>query len=352
MTRHHSNSSRTPTYANDGVVPTASQKRDLYQEVTDRIVAALEAGVVPWVRPWNTREGLPLNGATGRHYNGINVLLLWLTALQRGYTSPEWYTFNQACAAVGLTKDERGRWIHEAGKGVRKGERGTCVTFWRMITVGAHAETQSDGESDEQEIPLLRGYTVFNRKQIDGLLDVTPTAEPNAGESLRFHNADQFVTRTGAAVKQSRTALSPVYLPTKDEIVMPLLGCFVTVEDYYASLLHELVHWTGHPSRLHRLLTAKTETPEYAAEELVAELGAAFLCADLGVTGHLQQPEYIAFWLGALREDKRAIFRAASAARKAAAYLHDAGASPNQSAGALVDSGEDEPDTDTLERVA
>jgi len=352
MTKPTEYPTRTPAYNGDGVASAACKSRDLYQEVTDRIVVALEAGVVPWVRPWNTRGGLPLNGATGRHYNGINVLLLWLTALQRGYTSPEWYTFNQACAAVGLTKDERGRWIYEAGKGVRKGERGTCVTFWRMITVGDHADTPPDGEPDEKEIPLLRGYTVFNREQIDGLPGVTPPTEPDAGEALRFYDVDQFIHRTGAAVKQSRTALTPVYLPAKDEIVMPLLGCFVTVEDYYASLLHELVHWSGHPSRLHRLLTASTETQEYAAEELVAELGAAFLCADLGVTGHLQQPEYIAFWLGAMREDKRAIFRAASTARKAAAYLHEAGASPDHSTGALGNSGEDEPDADTLGKVA
>lgn len=349
--RRAESSTHTPAYTGDGVAPSACKTRDIYQEVTDRIVAALDAGRIPWVRPWDTRGGLPRNGATERHYNGINVLLLWLTALERGYTSPEWYTFNQACAAVGLSKDERGRWIYEAGKGVRKGERGTCVTFWRVITVTDDPETAADGEPAEKEVPLLRGYTVFNREQIDGLPDVVSPDERDNYERL-FH-VDQFIKRTSAVVKESRAALTPVYLPSKDEIVMPPLGCFVTVEDYYASVLHELVHWTGHPTRLNRPLTSKTGTAEYAAEELIAEIGAAFLCADLNVTGQLQQPEYIAFWLQTLRDDKRAIFRAASIARQAAAYIHSLGALPDRPTEAFAhDPSDREPDADTFGRVA
>lgn len=319
----------TPTDAevDDGAATASHRPRDTYQEVTDRIVEALDAGVAPWVQPWQTPHVMPHNGITKRPYSGVNVLLLWLTAIERRYASPEWYTFNQACAAVGLQRDDRGRWAYEAGKGVRKGERGTCITLWRTIAVREPSGAALPAEQTTRDVPLLRGYVVFNRAQIDGLPEAAPV--PDLPEYERLQAVDQFIARTGAIVREERMALSPTYAPESDVIDMPPLGCFQTVEDFYASLLHELTHWTGHGTRLARDLSVRFGSLAYAKEELVAELGAAFLCADLRISGRLQAPEYLAHWAQLLREDKRAIFRASSCARMAAEYLHAKGDPPS-----------------------
>ncbi len=272
--------------------------RDLYQEVTDRIVAALEAGVAPW-RPAHTRATLtlPRNGATGRPYHGVNVLLLWIAQQVEGYATAEWLTFNQARAA---------------GGSVRKGEHGTVVTLWRPYE-------RKDRETQETtQALLLRHFVVFNRDQIDGLPPVAsaPVATWQGAESL-----DLFVQRTGAVVREGLASV-PCYKFLSDTVHMPARTCYPEPEAFYGDLMHELVHWTGHPSRLDRRM-GRIHTPEYAREELVAELGAAFVCATLGITGPLTHAEYLNAWLGILKADKRAIFAAASAARQAAAFLTD-----------------------------
>jgi antirestriction protein ArdC len=270
--------------------------RDLYQEVTDRIVAALEAGVAPWVPSHTTAPlALPRNGATGRPYAGVNVVLLWLAG--RPYASPEWFTFQQARAL---------------GACVRKGERGTLVTFWREI-VRRNAET-----GDEERIPLLRHFVVFNRAQIDGLPE-PPSAEAPHSAWERIEAAEALVRRSGARVTED--AARPCYLPATDAVHMPARDAYPEREGFYADLLHELAHWTGHPARLARALCGAFGSTEYAREELVAELTSAFVCAALGIAGTLTHAEYLGAWLTILRADKRAIFAAAAAARRAADYL-------------------------------
>lgn len=323
------NTGRTP------IVRHKSGRPDVYQTVTDRIVAALEAGTVPWVRPWNvaasvgtaagTRPdyGFPRNGHTGRQYAGINVLLLWLTMIERGYASNEWFTMHQA---------------NTLGAHVRKGEHGTLVTFWRTITVQDDAETKGgirgpvEDEPSEREVPFLKCYTVFNREQLDGLRQ---TAEDEAGDTAtnettlpvtlpaRLDTVDGFVDRTSAVILESATTHVPCYSSRTDRIHMPTLAVFRTREDFYASLLHEVAHWTGHTSRLARPMTGGFGTAEYAREELTAEIASAFLSADFALVGNLQHPEYVGHWIKVLTDDNRAVFRAAREARQAVAYLYD-----------------------------
>lgn len=316
-------------------VPPRRGTRDLYQEVTDRIVAALERGVAPWVRGYDPARGgapgalvIPRNGLTGRPYGGLNVLLLWLTAAERSYTSPEWFTFNQAAEAAGLAKDRAGRWSHEPGKGVRKGERSTLVTFWKELAV------EDDATGEARRVPLLRHFCVFNRAQVNGL-PPEPAAVAAAGPAwLPVDAAERVVAESCARVVEGCGA--PRYDRAADTITVPPRAAYAAPGAFYVDLLHELAHWTGHPGRLGRAFGDRFGSPEYAAEELVAELGAAFLCASLGVTGKLQHPEYIGSWIRRLRDDKREIFHAASHARRACAFL--AGCCPTlAAAGAAAD---------------
>jgi len=291
----------------------ATVERDLYQEVTDRIVGALEQDVAPWVRPWNAPAGFPRNGATGRPYSGINILLLWLTAETRGYASPEWFTFQQA---------------RTLGACVRKGQRGTLVTFWRTLTV-------EDAESGEEKtIPLLRHFTVFNREQIDGLpAPAGIVAAPTDPE--RIEAAERLVRGSGARVVERGTVAC--YDVAADEIRVPPLASFTDREAFYATELHELAHWTGHPSRLARDMSGGFGSPDYAREELVAEMGSAFLCASLGIAGRLQHAEYVGHWLAILRGDKKAVFRAASQARQACEFLTGGAAVSEVGSGETID---------------
>jgi antirestriction protein ArdC len=222
---------------------------DVYQTVTDRLVTALEAGVVPWVRPWTNAgaSAIPRNGSTHRTYSGVNVLLLWLTALERNYASPEWFTARQAKVLGGY---------------VRKGERGTLVTFWRTVTVSDRKNDTSDVVP--RQIPLLRYYVVFNRAQIEGLPNVEPPVEMPGTLHNRLDDLEHFVARSGAVVTEHAAASVPCYHLSTDRIEMPPLARFTTREDYYAALLHELAHWTGHATRLARPMSGVFGTPSYA----------------------------------------------------------------------------------------
>ena len=277
--------------------------KDLYQSVTDQIIAALEAGTQPWVCPWQGGAGdlAPANLASGRPYRGINILLLNLRAISCSYGVNRWMTFQQACSL---------------GASVRKGEHGSPIVFFKMHEVG---NCDAQVTVDRKVIPLLRSFTVFNAAQIDGLpeaLQPAPQAAPdwNACDVAELIlNASQAEIRHGGA--------RAFYAPSLDVIQLPDRSAFANATDYYGIALHELTHWTGHPDRCDRALTSRAHIEAYAFEELVAEMGSAFLANYCGLPGQLQNASYIDSWLQALRSDKRLIFTAASQAQKAADYL-------------------------------
>jgi antirestriction protein ArdC len=278
-------------------------RRDLYAEVSARIVAELERGAAPWVKPWSATPGrnVPQNAITNRPYSGCNVILLWL-ARNRGWATPRFLTFKQA---------------FDAGGNVRKGEHGTKVYFVKQLQV-------RDRDSDEAEtrlVPMLREYTVFNVDQCDGLPD-----RIRAGRPMRVRNpdardmlADEFLRCTGADIREGHG--EAYYVPGHDFISMPAFGAFKGADHFYNVVFHELTHWTGHKSRLDRDLKNRFGSSHYAAEELVAELGAAFLCAEFGFDGDVRNAGYIATWIELLKADKRAFFTACSRASQAADYL-------------------------------
>ena len=281
--------------------------RDLHQEVTDRILAELEKGTLPWVKRWSSSGaagGFPVNASTERPYSGCNIVLLWM-AMQ---TNPTWtvnrfLTYRQAA---------------ELGGNVMKGEHGTKVYFWKPYL--AKDRRQGAEPDDVVKALVMREYTVFNVAQCENL-----PARATAGRELRVRNpdtrdelADAYVEATGIELKTGGEAY---YVPSADFISMPTFEAFKTADDYYATMFHEMVHWTGSKKRLDRLSNARFGSSEYALEELVAELGAAFQCAEFGFDGDVRHAAYIANWIRALKEDKRAFFTAASAAQKAVDFL-------------------------------
>jgi antirestriction protein ArdC len=246
---------------------TQTERKDVYTRVTERIIFDLEQGVRTWLKPWHAEHAAgritkPLRH-NGTPYRGMNMLLLWGEAMDKGYTTPIWMTCKQA---------------QETGGQVRKGEHGSLVVYANSIT---KTETNEKGEDTEHEIPFMKGYTVFNVEQVDGL-------------------------------------------PARDAIQLPPFEAFRDKESYYATALHELTHWTKHERRLDRDFSAKRfDDHGYAREELVAELGAAFLCAELGITPEVREDHaaYLEHWLTVLKEDKRAMFSTAAHAQHAADYL-------------------------------
>lgn len=285
--------------------PRGRPGRDLYAEVTARITEALERGAAPWVRPWKTIGDLGglRNAVSGYQYSGINVMLLGLTMDSSGFADPRWLTYQQA---------------RKLGGQVRRGERGTQVVFWKPFTIKAK-DDERELEARERTIPFLRCYTVFNVGQCDDLklpeAVVAPVTEPD-----RDVACDDFVGNTGAVVTHGGS-VACYRLPPVDAIQMPPLSSFADSGAYYATLFHELIHWTGDASRSPRPFGRTFGDPDYAREELVAEMGSAFLCQEFRVNGTLQHPEYLAHWLTVLKTDKRALFQAAAKARQACAFL-------------------------------
>jgi len=284
-------------------------RKDVYSRVTDKIVADLEQGVRPWVKPWNAehlagRITRPLRH-NGMAYRGINVVMLWMAAVAQGYACPIWMTFRQA---------------KELGAFVRKGETGTLVVYANTFTA---TETDDEGEESEREIPYLKGYTVFNCEQIEGLpAHYYGGAEEPANPVERIEQADAFFAETRADIRHGGDRA--YYAIQPDYIQMPPAETFRDAESYAATLAHEMTHWTRHPTRLDRDLGRKRWGDEgYAREELVAEIGAAFLCADLGIAPEVREDHaaYVASWLKVLKDDKRAVFQAAAHAQKAVDYL-------------------------------
>jgi antirestriction protein ArdC len=288
-----------------------AMKADIYQRITDQIVSELEKGVKPWLQPWNAEHAggritRPLRG-TGVPYRGINVLMLWSAAMEKGYTAPVWMTFKQAL---------------ELNANVRKGERGSQVVYAnKMLRTETDAAT---GEDSERAIPFMKDYTVFNVEQIDGLPEqYYPKPVPRLETVPRNDRAETFFAATGANVVHGGSRAC--YIPSTDIIQMPCIDFFRDAESYYATRSHETTHWTRHKKRLDRDFGRKRFGDEgYAMEELVAELGSAFLCADLDLTPEVREDHasYIASWIKVLKDDKRAIFTAASHAQRAADFLH------------------------------
>jgi antirestriction protein ArdC len=286
-------------------------RTDVYQRITDQIVSDLEKGVRPWFKPWNIEHAAgritrPLRG-NGIPYQGINVLMLWSAALAKGYAAPIWMTFKQAL---------------EFKAHVRKGEQGSLVVYAdKIIRTEADAKT---GEEAERAIPFMKGYTVFNVEQIEGLPEhFYARPAPRTATVQRIERAESFFAATGAEIVHGGSRAC--YIPSTDHIHMPCIDFFRDSESYYATLAHETTHWTRHPSRLGRDFGRKRFGDEgYAMEELVAELGSAFLSADLDLTPEVREDHaaYIGSWIKALKDDKRAIFSAASHAQRAADFLN------------------------------
>lgn len=297
-----------------------SERQDIYTRITAKIVASLEKGVRPWIKPWSgenvaARITRPLRH-NGAPYSGINILVLWAAAIQHGFTSQIWMTFRQAL---------------ELNACVRKGEKGSPVVYANSVT---RTEQNDAGEDVEREIRFLKGYTVFNVDQIDGLPEqFYAKPEPKFAPIQRIEHAEAFFAATRADIRY-RSGLA-YYAQEGDYIQLPPIESFRDAESFYATLAHESAHWTKHPSRLGRDFGRKVWGDEgYAMEELVAELGAAFLCADLELTPELPEDHaaYIASWLEVLKNDDRAIFRAASYAQSAANYLHSLQPPPKEAA--------------------
>ena len=286
-------------------------RTDIYDKITNQIVAELEKGVRPWHQPWNAEHSAgritrPLRG-NGIPYQGINVLMLWSAAMEKGFSAPIWMTFKQAL---------------ELNAHVRKGEHGSLVVYAdKMIRTETDART---GEESEHAIPFMKGYTVFNVEQIEGLPEhYYAQPEVRTDSVQRIANADAFFAATGANVVHGGSRAC--YVPSTDNIHMPCIDFFRDSESYYATLAHEATHWTRHPSRLDREFGRKRFGDEgYAMEELVAELGSAFLAADLALTPEVRDDHaaYIASWIKVLKDDTRAIFTAASHAQRATDFLH------------------------------
>ncbi|CAG0980792.1 DNA primase TraC [Burkholderiales bacterium] len=276
---------------------------DLYADVTARIVTALERGIAPWVRPWSTGvDTFPINACTRRRYRGINVVLLAMEAQAQGYALNRWLTYRQAAALGGQ---------------VRQGERGTHVVFWKLREISAPADV--DNDDNLRVVPLLRSFTVFNTAQIDGL--PTGMTESLSRRPAWSGNeaAEELINAAEADIRHGGS--KAFYSPGGDYVQVPPRTTFVNAAGYFATTLHELVHWTGHASRLDRQLSSRFRDEAYAAEELIAEMGSAFLCAHCRVDGQLQHVSYIGNWLRVLRNDKRAIFVASAKAQSAADFL-------------------------------
>ena len=282
-------------------------KTDVYTRITNQIIAAIEAGADAWQMPWHKDDASarPINALSGKPYRGVNVLALWCAADEAGYSSDQWATYKQ--------------WA-ESGKQVKKGEKSSSIVFWKMLDQGDGDEAPAADEEGGRRRMVARGYNVFNAEQIEGY---HAPARPARPDIKRIQSADDFFHGLRADIRHGGGRA--YYKPSTDHIQMPDFAAFRSAEAYYGVLSHEVIHWTGAEKRLHRDMSGRFGNESYAAEELVAELGAAFLCADLGLCNE-PRPEnaaYVANWLQVLKDDKRAIFTASAKAQQATDFAHD-----------------------------
>lgn len=284
-------------------------RASLYTEITDKIIRELEAGCVPWVQPWGTAAAkaplaMPKNAATGRQYSGINILILWGAVIEHGFAGQSWLTFRQALALGGH---------------VRKGERGTAVVYAdRFVPLDERRRAGEAGE-EAQAIPFLKRFTVFNSDQCDGLpAEIAVTAPPPLPGMIE-PVVEALINATGIDFRIGGS--HAFYAPLEDYVQVPPPAAYFEPINWHRTAIHELGHATGHPSRLNRDLGGSCGTKRYAFEELIAEMTSAFVCASLGIVPTVRHADYIGLWLEVLREDNRAVVRAASAASKAADFL-------------------------------
>ncbi|MEQ9145585.1 MAG: zincin-like metallopeptidase domain-containing protein [Parvibaculaceae bacterium] len=288
---------------------TGAGKPSLYDEVTGRIIAELEQGRAPWVQPWgkpgaNAGLGLPKNAFTGRSYSGVNILILWHHVVRAGFATQTWLTYRQA---------------QEMGGHVMKGERGVTACHADTFIPKAERErAERDGE-EPGRVPFLKRFTLFNVEQCEGLPEEAYAGAAPLPEAEIVQQAELLIEATGADFRVGGT--KAFYVPSEDFIRVPPQPAFFEQINYYRTCFHELGHWTGHKDRLARDLSHSFGSKPYAREELVAEMASAFVCASLSIAPTVRHTDYIGSWLEVLKEDNRAIFRAASQASKAADFI-------------------------------
>ena len=297
MSRHHRNARA------------GADRASLYDDITNKIIAELEAGRVPWVQPWGTAGAkatlaMPKNAATGRAYSGINVLILWGAVIEHGFLVQSWLTFRQALAL---------------GGNVRKGEHGTTVVYADRFTPDDEKRRARESGEEPASIPFLKRFTVFNAAQCEGLPEQVAVEAPPPPPDVIEPRVEALIKATGVDFRIGGNRA--FYAPAHDYVQVPPPQAYFEPIDWHRTALHELGHATGHVSRLGRDLGGSFGTKKYAFEELVAEMNSAFCCASLGIVPTVRHADYIGSWLEVLREDNRAIVRAASQASKAADWL-------------------------------
>lgn len=284
------------------------KKLSIYEEVTNQIIAAMEQGTDRWFAPWDS-AGAHHNGVTKHEYSGINILLTYFATMENGFTSSEWFTFNQAKKLEGK---------------IKKGSKATKIVAYSVNKYDADGKKLPEDTPDEEVhkvIPFAKAIPVFNRDQIEGL----PETECNSDKSNVLVDADissklnKYLATEG--IELTLKGDSAYYNRAKDAIVLPELTRFHSSEGYFATLFHEAAHSTGHENRLNRVF-GKFKSPEYAFEELVAELAASFMCSKLGISGQIEDhASYLSSWIKLLKEDNKAIFKASALAEKATKYV-------------------------------
>jgi len=284
-------------------------RSSIYDDITSRIIAELEAGRLPWVQPWGTASAkaplaLPRNAATRRQYSGINILILWGAVVQQGYPTQAWLTFRQALAL---------------GGNIRKGERGTTVVYADRFTPEDEKRRARETGDTPGQIPFLKRFTVFNAAQCEGLPEDIAVVAPPPPPGMIEPQVEALIRATGIDFRIGGDRA--FYVPALDYVQVPPPQAYFEPINWHRTALHELGHATGHASRLGRDFSGSFGTKPYAFEELVAEMNAAFCCASLGIVPTVRHADYIGSWLEVLREDNRAIVRAASQASKAADWL-------------------------------
>ena len=293
--------------------PQGGETFNIYQQVTNQIIEAMEASQGQGRRLWDAQPSLPMNLSTGKPYSGMNILILWSSAIQKGYKSPYWLTYKQAA---------------DMGGQVRKGEHGTRCVFYKPWERES-TDTNAAGETEITRGAVLKSFTAFNLDQVDGIQP--PATEARAPFEI-LADAERLLQHAPAPIREGGDRAC--YIPSADEIHMPARETFINPEAFYSVACHEMTHATGHKSRLDRDFSGRFGTSAYAMEELIAELGAAFLCADVGIlpTTREDHAHYLANWITVLKGDKKAIFTAAAAASKAASFIKGRGEAQTEAA--------------------
>lgn len=280
----------------------SAAKRDLYQETTNEIIRLIEAGNLKFESGW--AAFLPYNATTGKRYNGANILVLLGRGNAAEYETPAWLTYKQAQAC---------------GGNVKRGEKGTTIVYFEMRVI------KDEESGEEKKLPILKHSTVFNIAQCENLNPAKLAVSEHPATVAEITEIEDTAANFGVEIVHCHAVRSPHYIPSADKIKMPMREQFQNEENYYATLLHEMVHATGHESRLARDFSGRFGSEAYAFEELIAELGAAFLCADFGLIGATVENHaaYLESWLKVLKSDKKAVFTASSQAAKAARLIRE-----------------------------